>query len=119
MSETDQYGRLLRYVWVQSGGGWLLVNLELVRLGFAAVTTFPPDVKYIEELYLPAQATAQSGVAGLWAPPPTPAPTPVPVAAPVAAPSPASWKPHSAPSPTDARRQVHGGAPTPVMFSWV
>jgi len=84
VSETDQYGRLLRHVWVEDGSGWLLVNLELVRLGFAAVTTFPPDVKYIDELYVPAQATAQTASLGLWVPPPTPAPTPVPVAAPIA-----------------------------------
>ena len=83
VSETDQYGRLLRHVWVEDGSGWLLVNLELVRLGFATVTTFPPDVKYIDELYVPAQAGAQTAVVGLWAPPPTPAPTPVPVAAPI------------------------------------
>jgi micrococcal nuclease len=84
VSETDQYGRLLRHVWVENGSGWLLVNLELVRLGFATVTTFPPDVKYIDELYVPAQAGAQTAVLGLWAPAPTPAPTPLPVAAPAA-----------------------------------
>ena len=83
VSETDQFGRLLRHVWVEDGSGWLLVNLELVRLGFAQVTTFPPDVKYIDELYVPAQADAQTAVVGLWVPPPTPAPTPVPVAAPI------------------------------------
>jgi micrococcal nuclease len=83
VSETDQYGRLLRHVWVEDGSGWLLVNLELVRLGFAQVTTYPPDVKYIDELYVPAQASAQAAVLGLWAPAPTPVPTPAPVAAPI------------------------------------
>jgi len=84
VSETDQYGRLLRHVWVKDGTGWLLVNLELVRRGFATVTSFPPDVKYIDELYVPAQASAQTAVLGLWVPAPTPAPTPVPVAVPIA-----------------------------------
>jgi micrococcal nuclease len=79
VSETDQFGRLLRHVWVEDGSGWLLVNLELVRLGFATVTSFPPDVKYIDELYVPAQASARTAALGLWAP----APTPVPVAAPI------------------------------------
>lgn len=83
VSETDQFGRLLRHVWVEDGTGWLLVSLELVRLGLAQVTTFPPDVKYVDELYVPAQTSAQTAVLGLWAPPPTPAPTPVPVAAPI------------------------------------
>jgi micrococcal nuclease len=83
VSETDQFGRLLRHVWVEDGPGWLLVNLELVRLGYAQVTTFPPDVKYIDELYVPAQGSAQVAALGLWAPPPTPEPTPVPIAAPI------------------------------------
>ena len=41
VSETDKYGRLLRYVWV----GNLMVNAEQVRLGCAQVSTYPPDVK--------------------------------------------------------------------------
>ena len=44
VSETDHYGRLLRYIWV----GDLMVNAELVRLGYAQVSTYPPDVKYQE-----------------------------------------------------------------------
>lgn len=85
VSETDQYGRALRYVWVQDGSGWLLVNLELIRLGFASITTYPPDVKYVDALYVDAQDEAQAAGLGLWgAAPPTPAPTPVPaVVAPV------------------------------------
>jgi micrococcal nuclease len=90
VSETDQYGRALRYVWVQDGSSWLLVNLELIRLGFASITTYPPDVKYVDALYVDAQDEAQAAGLGLWgaAPtaPPTPAPTPVP---PVVAPVPA------------------------------
>jgi micrococcal nuclease len=82
VSETDQYGRALRYVWVDDDSGWLLVNLELIRLGFASVTTYPPDVKYVDELYLAAQAEAQTAGVGRW----EAAPTPVPVAAPTAAP---------------------------------
>ena len=78
VSETDQYGRLLRYVWVQSGGGWLLVNLELLRMGLATVTTYPPDVKYVDWLYLPAQHEAQAAGIGLWGTPPPPPPPPPP-----------------------------------------
>ncbi|MBA3740772.1 MAG: thermonuclease family protein [Chloroflexi bacterium] len=82
VSETDQYGRALRYVWVQDSSGWLLVNLELIRLGFASITTYPPDVKYVDALYVPAQDAAQAAALGRWAPAPTPVPTPVPVVAP-------------------------------------
>jgi micrococcal nuclease len=78
VSETDQFGRLLRYVWTEDGNGWLLVNLELLRLGVAQITTFPPDVKYTDSLFVPAQRGAQEAAAGLWAPPPaTPVPTPL------------------------------------------
>jgi len=85
VSETDQFGRLLRYVWVSDGGDWLLVNLALVAAGFAQLTTYPPDVKYVD-LYLEAQEEARTAERGLWgelpATPtpatPKPAPTPAP-----------------------------------------
>ncbi len=82
VSETDQYGRALRYVWLEDGDGWLLVNLELIRLGFASITTFPPDVKYVDALYVEAQDKAQEAGIGLWAPAPTPVPPPPPTPAP-------------------------------------
>lgn len=66
VSETDRFGRLLRYVWLQNDDGWLLVNLELLRLGVAQVATYPPDVKYVDALYLPAQQVAVAAGIGLW-----------------------------------------------------
>jgi micrococcal nuclease len=66
VSETDRFGRLLRHVWLRDGDEWLLVNLELVRLGYAQVTTFPPDVKYVE-LLLDAEREARDAERGLWA----------------------------------------------------
>lgn len=80
VSETDQYGRLLRYVWVEQGGAWLFVNLELLRRGFAHVTTYPPDVKYVDALFLPAQQAAREAGLGLWGAAPTAVPTPAPIA---------------------------------------
>lgn len=68
VSDVDQYGRLLRYVWLRDGDDWLLVNLELVRRGFAQVVTYPPDVRYVER-YLDAQSAARDGGLGLWAEP--------------------------------------------------
>ena len=72
-SDTDQYDRLLRDVWVQDeSGAWLLVNLELVRLGFAQMSTYPPDVKYVD-LLTDAQSTARTDALGLWSVPDEPA----------------------------------------------
>jgi micrococcal nuclease len=66
VSETDQFGRLLRDVWViDSDGSMVLVNLELVRDGYAQVATFPPDVKYVE-LLTSAEQDARSQGRGLW-----------------------------------------------------
>jgi micrococcal nuclease len=73
VSETDRYGRLLRYVWIKTEGGWLMVNLELLRLGVAQVATFPPDVKYIDPWFLDAQAAARAAGIGLWGATPKPA----------------------------------------------
>lgn len=76
VSETDRYGRLLRDVWLRSADGWLLVGLELVRLGYAQVSTYPPDVKYVDEL-LAAQREARDAGRELWGatPPPGSSPT--------------------------------------------
>jgi micrococcal nuclease len=66
VSEIDQFGRLLRDVWiVDPEEGMVLVNLQLVRDGFAQVATFPPDVKY-EDLLTSAQEEARSQGRGLW-----------------------------------------------------
>ncbi|HET6380443.1 MAG TPA: thermonuclease family protein [candidate division Zixibacteria bacterium] len=72
VSETDDFGRLLRYVWLPQDGGWLLVNRELVRRGFATSSTYPPDVRY-QELFLAAEREARAAGAGLWGATPPPA----------------------------------------------
>jgi len=91
VSETDQYGRLLGYVYLGTG---TLVDAELVKRGYAQVTTYPPDVKY-QDLFLRAQQEAREGERGLWGATPTPVPssaTPVP-------PSPSPVPPASTPVP--------------------
>ena len=40
VSDADQYDRLLRYVWLREGNGWVFVNLELVCAG--ATRRSPP-----------------------------------------------------------------------------
>ncbi len=67
VSETDRYGRLLRYVWLHQGTTWTLVNLELVRRGFARAVSYPPDVKD-DEVFASAEGAARSSHVGLWAP---------------------------------------------------
>lgn len=61
VSETDKYGRLLRYIYV----GDIFVNDYLVRQGFAHASTFPPDVKYAEQFRL-AEQEARENNRGLW-----------------------------------------------------
>lgn len=78
VSETDQYGRLLRYVYV----GELLVNAELIQLGYAKAVTLPPDVTYAQEFLEYEQEARRNGL-GLWASP-TPVPlTPTPTSRPI------------------------------------
>jgi micrococcal nuclease len=61
VSETDQYDRLLRYVWVDGE----MVNATLVREGYAVAVTYAPDVKY-QELLLELQRQARAEGQGLW-----------------------------------------------------
>jgi len=100
VSETDKYGRLLRYVYV----GSLFVNAELVKLGYAQVATYPPDVKY-EALFLSLQKEAREAGRGLWAsssPTPTPTPTPSPTLTPTPTPTELSLQIVSVTSPVNA-----------------
>ena len=61
VSETDQYGRLLRYVYL----GELFVNDYLVRQGYAVSSSYPPDVKH-QSLFRESEALAREEGLGLW-----------------------------------------------------
>lgn len=61
ISETDRYGRLLRYVYVDN----IFVNDYLVKEGYAIIDTFPPDVKYVD-FFLKSQQKAREQNKGLW-----------------------------------------------------
>jgi micrococcal nuclease len=63
VSDTDKYGRLLRYVYLSDK---TMVNLELVRLGYAKASTYPPDVKF-SMLFADAEREARNNGRGLWA----------------------------------------------------
>ncbi len=61
VSETDRYGRLLRYVYMDD----IFINDYLVRFGFAHASTFPPDVTYASQ-FVAAQKEARENNRGLW-----------------------------------------------------
>lgn len=61
ISETDKYGRLLRYLWING----VMVNEELIKNGWAQVSTFPPDIKYQERLRI-EQIKAKLNNLGIW-----------------------------------------------------
>lgn len=65
ISETDKFGRILRYVYVSSTNGKVMVNEVLVRDGFALSSSFPPDVKY-QDNFVEAQRLAKLSNKGLW-----------------------------------------------------
>jgi micrococcal nuclease len=69
VSETDQFGRLLRYVWLPgeatASGEPEMVNATLVAQGYAQAVTYPPDVKH-QDLFLDLQREARNASRGLW-----------------------------------------------------
>ncbi len=62
VSETDRYGRLLRYVYLKNG---TFINLELVKEGYAHAATWPPDVNYSLQ-FVAAERIAREEGRGLW-----------------------------------------------------
>lgn len=62
VSDTDDYGRWLRYVYLPDG---LFVNAELVRLGLARARAYPPDLSRQAELTVMEEEARAEG-RGLW-----------------------------------------------------
>jgi micrococcal nuclease len=72
VSETDRYGRLLRYVWLSlptetsdSEIRSKMFNAILVQQGYAQASTYPPDVKY-QEYLTKYNSEARDANKGLW-----------------------------------------------------
>lgn len=72
VSETDKYGRLLRYVWINvprdSSAEEMTANMFnsiLLENGYASQATYPPDVKYSTE-FKEIAAKARDNNKGLW-----------------------------------------------------
>lgn len=63
VSETDRYGRLLRYIYLEEND--ISINEQLVREGYAVASSYPPDVKHQEKFRL-AEQEARNNQKGLW-----------------------------------------------------
>jgi endonuclease YncB( thermonuclease family) len=63
VEDKDQYGRWLRYVYVND----TFVNLEMVRQGMAIAYEFEPNVKHSDEFY-EAEDDARNNQIGIWTP---------------------------------------------------
>jgi micrococcal nuclease len=61
VQDSDQYGRLLRYVWLNDE----LINQKLVAEGYAVAASYPPNVKYQDRL-AEAERKAREENLGLW-----------------------------------------------------
>jgi micrococcal nuclease len=105
VSETDRYGRLLRYVYLADGR---MVNAQLVEWGYAVASTYPPDVRY-QETFLELEEVAREERKGLWAVPTSPPPTFTPLPQPTAPPAPTA-----APQPTLPPPPPPTAAPQPT-----
>jgi len=62
VSNTDQYGRLLRYVYLPDG---TFVNAELLRNGYGRTINIPPDVAHENEFARLQREARREGL-GLW-----------------------------------------------------
>jgi len=61
VSETDRYGRLLRYIYIDN----ISVNNEIIKSGLAYSYRYNPDVKHCDE-YEQTELTAKANKLGLW-----------------------------------------------------
>lgn len=110
VSDTDRYGRALRYIWLsppsdpnnESEIKSKMFNALLVINGYANSSSYPPDVKY-QDYFRKYEASARNSNKGLWAggtveqpkqeskpaPKPQPKPQPKPEPTPEVKPQPA------------------------------
>lgn len=62
MEQRDQYGRILGYVWSSDGR---MMNIEMLRDGYAVLYTVPTNVQHVESLQA-AQSEARQARRGIW-----------------------------------------------------
>lgn len=61
VQKKDKYNRVLAYVYI----GDKMVNIEMVKQGFAMIYTYPPNVRYVQR-FIEAQKEARDNKKGLW-----------------------------------------------------
>lgn len=61
VQERDKYGRLLAYVY----SGDMMLNKHLLEEGYARLSTFPPNVKYVDD-FTKIQTKSREGNKGFW-----------------------------------------------------
>ncbi|MDP2981115.1 MAG: thermonuclease family protein, partial [Candidatus Omnitrophota bacterium] len=62
VQKKDNYNRDLAYVYIDDK----MVNMEMVKQGFAMIHTYPPNVRYTQR-FIEAQKDARDNKRGLWA----------------------------------------------------
>lgn len=62
IEQRDKYGRLLGYIWTRDGK---MVNLEMIKGGYAVLYTIPPNVKHADG-FREAQRTARESGLNIW-----------------------------------------------------
>lgn len=62
IDRRDKYGRLLGYLWTPDGR---LINLLMVKDGYATLFTFPPNVKHVKVLRDGQNYARERGL-GVW-----------------------------------------------------
>ena len=65
VQQTDKYGRLLAYAWYAWTDTNIMLNLEMVKDGYASLLTIPPNVKYKND-FRKAYTEAREAKKGLW-----------------------------------------------------
>lgn len=63
VQRRDRYGRVLAHLYAPGG---VRVTEEMVRQGWAVVSVYPPNVRYVERFRAAAEAARAEGL-GLWA----------------------------------------------------
>jgi micrococcal nuclease len=61
VEKRDQYGRLLAYIYKDG----IMFNKLLIEEGHASVSTYPPNVKYVDD-FITAQKNAREEGKGIW-----------------------------------------------------